>query len=443
MLRNPLLKRLDRLAQDRWTRRAIRVLLRSAWVALSVLCIGLGLQLLLGWSIDIVVLLAVAMLIVAAGATLLLRRRMHPQMVARRLDHRFGLGQQLTTALEIAARSDAEPPEGVAAYLLEHANQTTAQVQRYVRSNQRGPWMELFTVLAMLLITLGMFLMVGVGTSSVLPTAENLPDVPLGAVPPPVGAQQPVAPDSPLSGEGDAIGQPGGLSAEQQQMAGAVADALRDQSATRPAAEQLDQGDTAGAAQSLRELADQADQLSPETRQALGDELRQAADQMQQNDPALADQVRQSADAIQQDPASADEGLESLADAVEQIGEASPAPSVADSSQPQDQPPQDGQDGQSPGAGSGAGNAPGEQRERPQSHERLNIDGVPLELESDGAGTATDGETDQPPASVGNFSRSAPDAAPGDGSTVQIGDDPLYIPPDLRDVVQEYFQPGQ
>ncbi len=440
MLRHPLEKRLDRLAQERWTRRAIRILLRSAWVALSVLCIGLGLQLLTGWTVDSATLIAVAMLCIAAGATLLLRRPMSPEAVARRLDHRFGLGQQLTTALEISARSDAYPLEGVAAYLVEHASLTTAQVHRYIRTNQRGPWMELLTLLAMLFLASGMFVITGVGNSAALPTAESLPDPALDAALPPPSVDQPVPPDSMLPGEGNALGQQGGLSPTQQQMAGAVADALRDQSATRPAAEQLDQGDTAGAAQSLRELADQADQLSPETRQALGNELREAADQMQGTDPALADQVRQSADAIQQDAGSADDGLENLADAVEQIGDAPAAPRVADGSQPPpDQPQQDGQTG----TGGGAGNTSGEQRERPQSHERLNIDGVPLELESDGGGTSTDGETDQPPAGVGNFSRSDPSPPNPDNSIVQIGDDPLYIPPDMRDVVQEYFQSGQ
>lgn len=66
MLRNPIHKRLDRLAQDRWTRRAIRILLRSAWVGLSLIVIGLGLRMLTNWQIGIMNLIAVAMLCMRA-----------------------------------------------------------------------------------------------------------------------------------------------------------------------------------------------------------------------------------------------------------------------------------------------------------------------------------------------------------------------------------------
>jgi len=73
----------------------------------------------------------------------------------------------------------------------------------------------------------------------------------------------------------------------------------------------------------------------------------------------------------------------------------------------------------------------------------LGVDGVPLELESDGPGnTPTQGNPDGPTApgggsaGGGGFSSGSPSAAP-----VEIGDDPLRIPADLRDVVQDYFSP--
>ncbi|NJL03666.1 MAG: hypothetical protein HC911_01855 [Chloroflexaceae bacterium] len=438
MLRNPIHKRLDRLAQDRWTRRAIRILLRSAWVGLSLLVIGLGLRMLTDWQIGLMNLIAVAMLCIAGGAVLLLRRPLSPEAAARRLDRRFGLDNQLTTALEVSARSDTHPPEGVAAYLLEHANQTTVQVQRYVRAKQRLPWMEVLTLVAVLLLALGMVVVSDIGSTANLPNPEGLPDLAAAPNTPPPDAPQQAADNSMLAGDAGAGNATGPLSAAQQQQAQAIADALRDQSATRPAAEQLDQGDTAGAAQSLRELADQANQLGDETRTDLSNQLREAADQLAPADSELAEQVRQSADALQQGADTAADGLEQLADAVEQLGDQGNSQSTANNPPPDQADPNAGPQG----GGTAAGNNPVEQREREQSHERLNVDGVPLELESSGTGSAAEGDPDQIAGGVGNFSRSTA-GGNADSSVVQIGDDPLYIPPELRDVVQKYFAPGQ
>lgn len=438
MLRNPIHKRLDRLAQDRWTRRAIRILLRSAWVGLSLIVIGLGLRMLTNWQIGIMNLIAVAMLCIAGGAVLLLRRPLSPEAAARRLDRRFGLDNQLATALEISARSDTHPPEGVAAYLLEHANQTTVQVQRYVRAKQRPPWMEVLTLVAVLLLALGMVVVSDLGSTANLPNPEGLPDLAAAPNTPPPDAPQQATDNSMLAGDAGAANATGQLSAEQQQQAQAIADALRDQSATRPAAEQLDQGNTAGAAQSLRELADQANQLGDETRNDLSNQLREAADQIAPTNSQLAEQVRASADALQQGADTAADGLEQLADAVEQLGNQGNPQSIANNPPPDQADPNAGQQG----GGTAAGNNPVEQREREQSHERLNVDGVPLELASNGTGSAAEGEPDQIAGGVGNFSRSTA-GGNADSSVVQIGDDPLYIPPELRDVVQKYFAPGQ
>lgn len=348
------------------------------------------------------------------------------------------MDNQLATALEISARSDTHPPEGVAAYLLEHANQTTVQVQRYVRAKQRPPWMEVLTLVAVLLLALGMVVVSDLGSTANLPNPEGLPDLAAAPNTPPPDAPQQATDNSMLAGDAGAANATGQLSAEQQQQAQAIADALRDQSATRPAAEQLDQGNTAGAAQSLRELADQANQLGDETRNDLSNQLREAADQIAPTNSQLAEQVRASADALQQGADTAADGLEQLADAVEQLGNQGNPQSIANSPPPDQADPNAGQQG----GGTAAGNNPVEQREREQSHERLNVDGVPLELASNGTGSAAEGEPDQIAGGVGNFSRSTA-GGNADSSVVQIGDDPLYIPPELRDVVQKYFAPGQ
>jgi hypothetical protein len=223
-----------------------------------------------------------------------------------------------------------------------------------------------------------------------------------------------------------------------QQSAETLADALRDQSVTRPAAESLDQGDVEGAAQNLRELADQADQLSDDTRRDLAQELRQAANEILPNNPEFAEQVRESAYGLQQSGQSTAEALENLADAVEQLDSSQqPGQQQAQEGQQQNQ-----QDQQASGGGSVGNAPPDEQREQAESSERLGVDGVPLELESqgDGGGGSGDDESQTTATGGGGF---VDQADTPDDTTVRIGDDPLRIPADLRDVVQEYFSPTE
>jgi hypothetical protein len=438
-MRYPLQKRLERLASDRWARRSLRTLLRAAWLGLSLLCIGLGLRLLLDLSLSLELLGALALTCVAIGAALLLRRRLSARDVARRLDNRFGLHEQLTTALEISTRP--YPPEGVELNLLEQAAVTTTRMQQHIARRRRNPWPEIAALGALALLTIGLVVLLGLGMPFQRPAAEPLPEL---VAPPEVGQQPPPPQQQPqqenpgLGGDQNAAGstevgeqQNTGVD---QQSAEVLADALRDQSATREAAESLDQNDPAAAAQSLRELADQSDQLSAETRGDLADELSAAADQIEPINPELAQQLRDSAYGLQQEGRSTAEALESLADAVAQLGSSGPPQQQAQ--QGQQQP---GQQGQTPG-GAGAGNAPpSEQREQQQPSERLGVDGVPLELESEGdqGQVPTEGEAETTSAASGGGFQ------PGEGEVsedvVQIGADPLRIPVDLRDVVQEYF----
>jgi hypothetical protein len=438
-MRYPLQKRLERLAADRWSRRGLRTLLRSAWLGLSVLCIGLGLNLLFGLDIAGETLIALALGCVGIGALLLLRRQLAAHDVARRLDQRFGLNEELTTALEVSNRG--EEAEGVAQRLIEHAYATTGKVQQYVARNRRQPWADVLTLAALALLCLGMFVLLGLGPLSEPPAAEPLPEL----VPPEEVAQQEEQQQeeqqqqeqqqSPgLNNDSGQSNVAQSSSALDQQAASALADALRDQSATRPAADALDQGDVSGAAQSLRELADQGDQLSSETRRNLADELRAAAAQIEQDNPAMAEQIRDSAYGLRQSEDRSGDALENLADTVEQLD---------DGNQPGEQAQQSGdaQAGQQSGGNqpSGGPSPPVEQRER--SHERLGVDGVPLELESQGDGNVpTEGDPETMAAGGGSGSFET-GQQPVSDETVQVDEDPLRIPADLRDVVQEYFSP--
>jgi hypothetical protein len=417
----------------------MRTLLRSAWVGLALLCIGLGLNLLFGFDFAIEILLALALGCVGIGAVLLLRRRMSADAVARRLDRRFGLNEEITTALEVSKSGQAE---GVAQHLVERAYATTGKVQQYVTRTRRQPWADVMTLAALALLCMGLFVLLRLAPFSAPPAAEPLPEL----VPPGEVAQQEQPEQQPEQqqpqqqpGLGDDGAQnnvsESGSTTLDQQAASALADALRDQSATRPAADALDEGNVGNAAQSLRELADQGDQLSPETRRNLADELRAAAAQIEENNPGLAEQVRDSAYGLRQSEERSGEALENLADAVEQLD---------DGNQPAAQAPQSGDTEQGQQASgsqpSGGPSQPVEQRER--SHERLGIDGVPLELESESGGDVPTEGDPETMGSGGGGSFQTGDQ-PVSEELVQVDEDPLRIPADLRDVVQEYFSPAE
>ncbi len=465
---HPLVQRLQRLATERWTRRALRTILQSASIALGVWCAGMGANLLWDWNIGVPELTALALAIVGVALLSLLRPPMRPAEVARRLDRRFQLNEQLATAVEMVQvdpRSSA-----MTARLLDRSTATVQQVHQYVRRQQTAPWTDLFTLLALLLVAGGLALMAGIGSLSLNPSVASLPTLPQQSAPLPL----PMEGMDPLPGSDQLIPLDGGeemlpfrpgvsagnqqstsapsqqasLSQADPQTLEALANALRDLGATRPAAEALDRGDTDAAAQRLRELADQAGALSEEARQALSRELQDAARDIERRDPALAGQVRQSARDLARQQSAA-QGLEELAQAIDQMGE-----SAADSSaSPSNEPGNEGQ-ASSPGGPSGQPGAEGESQTGPSGSTagnnpsgeqrpiapagRLGVEGQPVTIEAQGGGQST-GASNNPNATLQGGAGTAFGGQPGTGGA--IGADPLRIPLDERDVVQEYFQP--
>jgi hypothetical protein len=253
------------------------------------------------------------------------------------------------------------------------------------------------------------------------------------------------------------------LSQEQvQQALEALADAMRDQAATRSIAEALDRGDLAGAAEGLRRLADQLGELSEQARGQLGESLQEAAESIGENVPGLNQPLQSGSNALEQnDLRAAQQALEDLAEAIESIEEtpqetaqAQPESSgqpqesgqpqsgeseQAEAGEPSESQPQD----QSGGSGAGAGEE-GEGGDQPASEEeRLAVEGQPLELESDSEledrvlqpaeldAEAGDELTDDSP-----FARQ-----PLNTSTGDLGPDPLTYPWEKRDVIRRYFTP--
>jgi enamine deaminase RidA (YjgF/YER057c/UK114 family) len=404
----------------------VRILLRATALALALVCLALGVHLFTGHPLRWTLIGAVALACIALGAVLVLRPRMRAEDVARRLDRRFQLHEQLTTALEVGPQA-----EGAGAYLYDQARRTLAHIRRQVAAHQRFPWSELALVISLTVLLAGLTTMATIEAERFAAPVEPLPPLSRPADPAERFPEEPFQPppgDRAADGPGQApvlAPGPGDAAA-----LAALADALRDQSLTRPAAEALDQGDAAGAARQLRALAGQAGQMSAGARGDLSQALREAAGQLAPTDPGLADQVQRIADGLDAGESQAAEALERLAELVEQVG--------ADAQAGQFPAEQTGQPGAS-GGGAGQGSLPGQQRERSQ---RLGVAGVPLELAGAGPGdwSAPDAADQSAgpggPAGAGGFARGSPSS-----ERIAVEADPLRIPGDLRDVVQDYFSP--
>ncbi|MGQ9826788.1 MAG: hypothetical protein ACUVSW_02895 [Roseiflexus sp.] len=464
---HPLIEQLNRLATERWARRALRTVLQSVSVAIGVWCVGIGARLLWGLEIDVQTLTAIALAIVGVALITLLRPPMRPSNTARRLDRRFQLNEQLATAVEMLQSGRQTSP--MMMRLLDQSTRTLEQVQHVINQRRSAPWTDLVTLLALALVAGGLLLLSGIGGMSLNPSMVSLPALPQSDTLPlsfPSGDGAPIAGGDqfiPLDPGEEMMPFRPGNSADRQQPAStpaqttqptsadprtleALANALRDLGATRPVADALDQGDTATAAKHLRELADQAGDLSEEARQALGRALQEAARTIEQHDPTLAGQVHQSARDIAGQHSAA-QGLEELAQAIDRSGQSSAAeipssnePGEGQANTPGGQPGQPGAEStnQQGAPGSVAGNNPsGEQRPIAPAG-RLGVEGQPVTIESQGDGQSA-GEINNPDTSLQSGIGTISGGESGTGGA--IGADPLRIPLDERDVVQEYFQP--
>lgn len=466
IMKYPLFRHLDQLATDRWARQGVRRLLRATWMGVCVWCIGLGAHLAWGWPLRLDILGALALAVVGMAVASLLRPKLSAREAARRLDRRFDLNEQLATAVEVAATSPR--PGSIAAQLLAQSGQTAGTLRQRIMRRQRAPWNEVLALLAIGLVALGLWIMVGIGRPVLTGSPAPLPPLVDPQDPAQQFAEEPPAQDGqgqvPVPGQEGATGDASvatGTNGDPATLE-ALADALRDQGATRPAADALDNGDVAGAAQELRELADQAGELSQAARNDLAESLREAAERIEPRNPELAEQLRDSANGLRNGGQEAARALEDLAEAIEQLRESQALgqgqagqPGQGQQGQGQGEQGQEGQgqgqgeqgqegqgQGQGQGQGSsagGAGDGPGEQRPAAPM-DRMGVEGQPLPLDANGPGDVPAQPSDRPPTASG----STPGFTRGDSSDdqrVETGADPLRVPLDERDIVQEYFAP--
>ena len=445
-LESPFVRTQKRLRDAFWRRRFVQGLIRTLWLTLLVPTIVLAGYLWFGWQVAWYEWLSVAFFV----AVISLAWAMRPirlKKMTRRLDGLLGAQAKLVTAYEVS-QAPGYNPNPVADQLVQDAVNLSVSARQQIRTLNRGFWLEMNALIAVAGI-LGALFMFDALTANI-PNATPIDLPPLG--------QEPGAEDiDPLNAQlRPPPFQPPPLSAAQVQAAlDALAEALRDQAVTRAAAEAIDQGDLAGAAEELRRVADQLEGLSEEAREELGESMQGAADGMGGDVPGFTGPLQSGSQALDSDnlPGAA-QALEELAETLDgldgqtELGEAGTQPGeengeAAGDSQGEENSEESSED--ETGAGDGAGE--GEDGEGNdglgEETERMPIDGEPLELEDESDveervlqpgeldAEAGDERTEDSP-----FARQ-----PLNASGEELGPDPLTYPWQQRDVVRKYFTP--
>jgi hypothetical protein len=429
-----------------------RGLVRSLWLALLLPALAMVGHLGLGWQINWRS-WTLAALLVNLGSLAWSLRPIGLAKMVRRLDQRLGLRARLLTAWEVDRdpKSPAHQDNPVVQRLFGEAVKIAIGLRNRVRPWNLSFWLEVETLLALLVLLIGLLTL-----DALNPATPNVAPVDLPAVWQEPAADEVLPPDAELFPPPFAPQTPQQAAREtpSAESLQALADALRDPAATRAIAEALDRGDLPGAAQALRRLADQLDELSPQARQELAEALREAAEAIGDGAPGLSEPLQAGAEALENDDLdAASEALEDLAEALEQAGESPPQVAqtqpgddaeAGDAGSSETGEPQTGQtDEQSdaPGGGSGAGEGEGD--EQPTEEERLAVEGQPLELESETESETRVPQPAEPGAEPGEgrasqspFARQPFNAALGD-----LGPDPLTYPWEKRDVIRRYFTP--
>ncbi len=433
-------------------RKRLRIVVRGLWLGLAVVAAGLAVRLVgynVRWPIFVFPGAFVFATVVAVGwwsSPSVLR-------LARGYDRYFQLHELLATGLEVARRSQAPDSSygPVEQRLIEQSMLATYALRNRVRARPLFPVRDVEMLLAVGLIAVGLVI---AGRWSAIAMVAPIAIQPLPAPATAEPERTPNATAVPVAGN-DSAG-PGAMTPEDREAAAAIADGLRDSGAGRPAADALDRGDTDTAASKLRELADKADQLSPEARRDLSSGLKGAADRLASKQPDRADRLQRDAGALQGRQEAAAGALQDLAGLVDELGKRGPAAANGGSGAGQNSAGQEGQAGDAgagggpaPGASGGAGNnLGGESRGGATSPPSAAGEAMPLPPSPDNGGprtsaTGPQGPTVQLDAGGTRAAGSAGAAVDGGSDTPLSGEaDPLRIPPEYRDVVQRYFSPS-
>ncbi len=444
----PALDSLRQLQVKFWVRRAIYGFIRAAWLALLVPVIVMMGYLWAGWDVAWYVWMPLMMLV---GLVVLLwsMRPIKMQRIAHRMDNRLDLQTRLTTAYEVshAPNADAQANNPVVQSLYEETEEITDSLREDVRLMNRSMWTEIQALIAVAAV-LGALLMADA-------LAPRLPEVAPADIP--ATWQEPraneLSSDTPPLAEAIAPEEANTSPQHEEDFQKALeilADVLRDHAVTHAIAEAIDQTDTQLAANNLRRLADQLEDLSPQTRQEVGGLFEEAATKINTIAPSITAPLQAGSDALAADDLlAAGEAIEELARVIEQIeddptdvAEYKPVEEEQieqpESVEMEQEPPPQQQQQQTE-------EQQMEEKEPPPEEERLSVEGDPLEIESDPEteekvieAADPDAEATEEEAEGSPFTRQ-----PLISTNQELGPDPLVYPWEQREVVRRYFTPEQ
>lgn len=314
---------IDRIATRVWIQRMMAIVARGIWLTVLVGCLWLIIELLGGPAFDLRIWLGIGAVIMLCSLVIAALSRPSRAQVARMLDRSFTLQERVSTALgNIGNDVPTENGRASVIYLqvADAANALTA-AQDQSAFRLRLPARELVMVIALALAFAALAFARGAG-GSVPPAQTNVvPEFVPAAQRFVQPEAQPAAPDPQQVPSVAEVQQMVQTSIDNQKDLQALADALSDHALTSDAAQQIQQGNYSQAAEELRDVANQADQLSQSERDDLASDLSQAASQMSDGNQTLSNSTQQAADGLKQGGDPAKDGVRDLANAVEQSGQ--------------------------------------------------------------------------------------------------------------------------
>ena len=446
-----LLRELDTLRAIIRRQRTAILLLRSLWLALAVLDGWLLLRVVAQRQPQFGPFLLLALALLAFGGFLIATTQPSRGQLARTLDRSFGLRERVATAYEIAEQGSRIG--GVRALQVLEATRVAKKVGGASVFQRRLPVREIVPLVLLAILGVALLIMLivqrggpggagngaaqGNGRSSAAGSAQqNGQGAQPGSTPGNQGAQGPQPGNQPG-------GQP---SAQGRQDLSALAGALQQNGATQQAGNQIANGDYPGAAQSLRDVGQQASQLPAQQRRDLAGDLRETAGKV--GDPQLAQDLIAAANALEQpNAAGAQQALNQVANDVDRLGQGD---------DPRGQGNQAGQ-GNTPGgqsAGGGGGNGGGTTPQLPSGQRTQPSTGAPTDpLGANGQAVqlpkgSPNGQTINTQNQNGRGTGAGdPGAAAAGGGQLRQGDvgeagvDTNQVPFEQRGTVQQYFTP--
>lgn len=258
------------------------------------------------------------------GIVLALFQRPGRWRTAWMLDHTFKLRDRMTTAVEAINQPAPELKNGAPMNYLQLAD--AANVAIGLRADPRfrihPPAREISLAILTGLLLMSLLFLRGVGGSVAELVEPSVPEfVPAAERRTAAGTTNEPADPSDISPSVAEVQAQADKSQTTKDDLNDVADALDQNALTQPAADAIRNGDYATAAQSLRDVAQQADEMSPEAQEDLANALDDAAAATNETSPSLSNSASNAASGLREGGDAAEEGLRDLGDAVDLAGD--------------------------------------------------------------------------------------------------------------------------